>query len=113
MAKRIYKQAAIKEKTTIKPIVAKKEVRKYVRRDPILPADSPIEIQIKNLGTKIKKLRLAKGYTNADFFAYDNHISRSQYGRYERGEDIRFSSLLKVLQIHHLSLKDFFSDGFA
>lgn len=87
--------------------------RKYTRREqPVLPVDSPVEIQIKNLGARIKKLRLGLGYTNADFFAYDYSISRSQYGRYERGEDIRFSSLLRILQIHKLSLKEFFSEGF-
>lgn len=75
-------------------------------------SENPIENNIQCLGKKIKALRIQKGYTNADFFAYDNEISRSQYGRYERGEDLRFSSLLKILQIHNLTLKDFFDEGF-
>ncbi|MBX7227770.1 MAG: helix-turn-helix domain-containing protein [Chitinophagales bacterium] len=71
-----------------------------------------IEGQIKNLGKKIRELRIKKGYTNAEFFAYDHRINRSQYGKYERGEDLRFSSLLRILQIHNMTLKEFFEEGF-
>jgi len=70
------------------------------------------EQQIKQLGARIRQLRIQKGYTNAEFFAYDHRINRSQYGKYERGEDLRFSSLLRILQIHNLTLQEFFSDGF-
>lgn len=92
-----------------KKIQNQNAVPKKVR---VLPTDSYIELQLQHLGEKIRKLRKDAGYTNADFFAYDNTISRSQYSRYERGEDMRFSSLLKLLEIHKVSIKDFFSDGF-
>jgi transcriptional regulator with XRE-family HTH domain len=87
-----------------KKVIVKKEVK--------LTAEDQVEHQIKNLGARIKQLRIAKGYTNAEFFAYDHKINRSQYGKYERGEDLRFSSLVRIIQIHNLTLPEFFSDGF-
>ena len=67
----------------------------------------------KKLGSRIKFLRIKKGYTNYEFFAYDHDISRTQYGRYEQGEDIRFSTLLKLTQAFGLTLAEFFSVGFS
>ncbi len=60
----------------------------------------------------MRQIRLAKGHTNYEGFAYENNIPRPQYGRYERGEDLKFSSLLKVLKGFDMSLKEFFSEGF-
>lgn len=68
--------------------------------------------QLQNLGNRLKHLRKEKGYTNYEIFAFDNNIPRAQYGRYEKGEDLRFSSLLKVLKALDVSLTDFFSEGF-
>jgi transcriptional regulator with XRE-family HTH domain len=70
------------------------------------------EKQLHNLGERLKKLRKEIGFSNYEHFAYENELSRSQYGRYENGEDLRFSSLLKVLKAMNISLKDFFSEGF-
>lgn len=70
------------------------------------------ENQIVNLGNRIKELRKKKGFTNYEFFAYENKIGRSQYGQYEKGADMRFTSLLRLLEIHGISLKEFFSKGF-
>lgn len=68
--------------------------------------------QLKNLGKRLKALRKAKGYDNYEQFAFTHEINRSQYGRYETGEDLRFSSLLKVLAALDVSLSEFFSEGF-
>jgi transcriptional regulator with XRE-family HTH domain len=68
--------------------------------------------QLQNLGNRFKQLRKEKGYTNYEIFAFDNEIPRAQYGRYENGEDLRFSSLLKVLKALDISLDEFFSEGF-
>jgi transcriptional regulator with XRE-family HTH domain len=70
------------------------------------------EKQLHNLGERFKELRKDLGFSNYEHFAYENELSRSQYGRYENGEDLRFSSLLKVLKAMNISLKDFFSKGF-
>lgn len=76
------------------------------------PRDEYTERQLANLGNRIKALRKAKGYKNYEQFAYKHEINRSQYGRYENGEDLRFSSLLKVLKALDVSLEEFFSEGF-
>ena len=68
--------------------------------------------QLENLGERLKEIRREKGYTNYEQFAFDNEIPRAQYGRYEKGHDLRFSSLLKVLKAMDISLNDFFSKGF-
>ena len=67
---------------------------------------------LKRLGERIKQLRLKKGYTSYEQFAYEHNISRAQFGRYERGEDLRFSSLLKILHALNISLEEFFGEGF-
>jgi len=74
--------------------------------------DVYIEKQIQNLANKLKKMRKEKGYSNYESFAFDNNIPRAQYGRYEKGTDLRFSSLLKVLKALDISLSEFFSSGF-
>lgn len=67
---------------------------------------------LKKLGKRIKELRKAKGFKNNDMFAFTHGISRSQYNRYENGEDLRFSTLLKLIHIHEMTLDEFFQAGF-
>ena len=64
------------------------------------------------LGKRIKELRIKKGYSNYEYFAYEHDLPRAQYGRYEKGEDLRYSSLLKVIRAFDLTLEEFFSEGF-
>lgn len=68
--------------------------------------------ELKKLGDRIKQLRIQKGYTSYEYFAYEKNISRAQYGRYEKGEDLRYSSLVKVVKAFDMSMHEFFSDGF-
>ncbi len=74
--------------------------------------DDYTQKQLTNLGNRLRELRIAKGFTNYEQFAYENNIPRAQYGRYERGEDLRFSSLVKVLKALDISLEEFFKKGF-
>lgn len=67
---------------------------------------------LKLLGERFRTLRVAKGYSNLERFAYESEIGRAQYGRYENGTDLRFSSLLRVLKGLDISLAEFFSEGF-
>ncbi|GAA3643573.1 helix-turn-helix domain-containing protein [Flavivirga jejuensis] len=67
---------------------------------------------LQKLGNRLRELRIEKGYSNYEQFAFDNEIPRSQYGRYEKGSDLRITSLLKVLEALDISLTDFFSEGF-
>ena len=70
------------------------------------------EDQLKRLGVRIKKLRIDAGYSSYEYFAYDHDISRAQFGRYEQGHDIRFSSLIKVINAFGMTIPEFFSEGF-
>ena len=67
---------------------------------------------IQNIGKRMQELRKKKGFKNYEIFAYENDLPRAQYGRYERGQDLKVSSLLKVLKGFDITLKEFFSDGF-
>lgn len=64
------------------------------------------------LGKRIKQLRIARGYTSYEYFAYEHNISRAQFGRYEKGEDLRYSSLLKVIRAFDITIEEFFKEGF-
>jgi len=68
--------------------------------------------ELKKLGNRIKQLRIKAGFSNYEYFAYKHEIPRAQFGRYERGEDLRYTSLLKVIKAFDISLKEFFSEGF-
>lgn len=70
------------------------------------------EGDLKKLANRIRILRQEKGYSNYENFAYVNDLPRAQYGRYEKGEDLKFSSLLKVIRALGVSVKEFFSEGF-
>jgi transcriptional regulator with XRE-family HTH domain len=74
--------------------------------------DKKTDPDIQKLAIRIRNIRKAKGFTNADFFAYENGITRSQYARYETGEDIRYSSLIKLIKAFKMTPKEFFSEGF-
>ncbi len=73
------------------------------------PLDS--EEEIKKLGARLRQLRLQAGYTSAETFAYEHGISRALYGRYERGKDLRFSSLVKLANCFGMSVSELLQDG--
>ena len=64
------------------------------------------------LAERIKQLRKERGYSSQETFAYDNDYTLSYYSRLERGEDIRFTSLVKVCKALNVDLNTFFSTGF-
>ncbi|SIS46875.1 Cro/C1-type HTH DNA-binding domain-containing protein [Kaistella chaponensis] len=70
------------------------------------------EAVLKKLGARIKSLRIEKGYSSYEYFAYEHNISRAQFGRYERGEDLRFSTLVKIVAAFDMTFEKFFSEGF-
>lgn len=67
---------------------------------------------LQKLGSRIKELRIKAGYSSYEFFAYDHNISRAQWGRYENGQDLKFSSLVKVVEAFNMTLSEFFKEGF-
>lgn len=61
------------------------------------------------VGERMKELRLERGYSSYEQFAFDHDIGRAQYGKYERGsEDLRLSSLYKILKAFNINFDDFF-----
>ena len=68
--------------------------------------------EIKQVAEKLKSLRLQKGFTSYEAFANEYGLSRALYGRYEKGKDLRFSSLVKIVKAFDMTLEEFFSEGF-
>jgi len=66
--------------------------------------------RVLKIANKIKKLRIQKGYSSHENFAWDNDISRVQYWRIEKGSNITLKTLLSILDIHKISLSEFFKD---
>lgn len=70
------------------------------------------EEQLQRLGNRIRELRVKAGYSSYEYFAYEHNISRAQMGRYENGQDLRFSTLVRLANAFGLTLNEFFSEGF-
>lgn len=68
--------------------------------------------ELAKLAERIRTLRIKNGYSNYENFAYDHKIPRAQYGRYEKGEDLRYSSLVKLVKAFDMTMGEFFSEGF-
>jgi transcriptional regulator with XRE-family HTH domain len=83
-----------------------------MKRNRETPKPSDSETELKKLGARIKELRIAKVYSNHEIFAYTHNINRTQYSRYERGEDLRYSSLLKIIRAFNMTIYEFFKEGF-
>lgn len=67
---------------------------------------------LEEIGIRLRKLRIKKGFTNYEHFAYENGFNRAQYGRYERGYDLKISTLNRLLKAFEISLAEFFSEEF-
>ena len=66
---------------------------------------------VQKLAKRIKTLRMDQQYTNYEHFAFDHYFARTQYARYEQGEDLRFTSLVKLVHAFGITLSQFF-EGF-
>lgn len=62
------------------------------------------------IALKLKQMRIDAGFTSYENFANAKDLDRKQYWRIENGANITISTLLKLLEIHKISMKDFFSD---
>lgn len=67
-------------------------------------------LRITKIGAHIKELRINKGYTSAEIFAYEHDLNRISYWRMEKGSNITMNSLLRILDIHQITLSEFFKD---
>lgn len=70
------------------------------------------KVNLNQLGARLKYYRKSKGYTNYEHLANDLNISRTQYGKYEAGGNIKFSTLINILNHLEVPLQEFFSEGF-
>ena len=68
------------------------------------------DVRILKIANRIKELRYQKGYSSHENFAWDNNLSRVQYWRIEKGSNITMKTLLTILDIHQVSLGEFFRD---
>jgi transcriptional regulator with XRE-family HTH domain len=69
-----------------------------------------LDPRIQAIAEKLKKMRIKAGYTSYENFAVDNDLNRVQYWRIEKGKNFTLSYLLRLLDIHQISLKEFFKD---
>lgn len=64
---------------------------------------------LRKIGLKLKDLRVKRGYTSHEDFAYDNDIPRVQYWRIEKGNaNLTMKSLARLLAIHKMTIEEFF-----
>ena len=66
------------------------------------------EQNLKKVGERLKHFRKKAGYTNYEYFAYENNFSRPQYGKYEAGANIQLNTLMKILKALNITLEEFF-----
>lgn len=71
---------------------------------------SAVDTRLLKIAQKLRQMRIDKGYSSYEQFAWENDINRVQYWRIEKGANITLTSLLKVLDVHKVSLKKFFED---
>ncbi|MCG3165589.1 MAG: hypothetical protein POELPBGB_01357 [Bacteroidia bacterium] len=69
-----------------------------------------LDKRILKIAKKLKKLRIDSGFKSYETFANEYGINRVQYWRMEKGTNSTLTSLFIVLDIHELTLKEFFSD---
>jgi transcriptional regulator with XRE-family HTH domain len=63
---------------------------------------------LRKLGERLREYRKKAGYTNYEYFAYENGFNRPQYGKYEAGANIQFNTLIKILKALNVSFEEFF-----
>lgn len=66
---------------------------------------------IEALGKTIREFRKrVKEYGDSgEAFALAHHFARAQWNRYENGQDIRFSTLLRILEALDVSAEEFWA----
>lgn len=67
-------------------------------------------LRIAQIGAHIRDLRIRSGYTSAEIFAYEHDLNRISYWRMEKGSNITMASLFRILDIHQITLSEFFKE---
>lgn len=68
---------------------------------------------LKAIGEGLKELRLENGHTSYEQFALTHDLDRKQYWRTENGSNMTLKTLIIILQIHDVSMVEFFQNHAA
>lgn len=77
----------------------------------ILDGINPEADLLKKLGNRIKSLRISAGHLNYEKFAYKIGIGRILLRRAELGGNVKYNSLLKIINGLGVTPSKFFSEG--
>ena len=66
--------------------------------------------RLSQIGNRVRALRKVNTSLSAEDFANEKGFDRVQYSRIENGANITMKTLLKVVDAHNMTLKEFFSD---
>lgn len=72
--------------------------------------NTELDVEIKQIAEKLKQMRIDKGFSSYETFAWEHGIGRMQYWKMEAGTNFTMKSLLKILRAHEVSLAEFFND---
>jgi transcriptional regulator with XRE-family HTH domain len=64
--------------------------------------------QLKSVGKILRELRIKKGYTSAEIFSYDFEINRTNYWRWENGQNITLKNIFRICEIHEITASELF-----
>jgi predicted transcriptional regulator len=68
------------------------------------------DIIIAQIALKLKKIRIENGFSSYENFANQNDLPRVQYWRMEKGTNFTIKNLLRILEIHNITIEIFFKD---
>jgi len=71
-------------------------------------SDSELKEIMLSIGITLRKLRIQKGYQNAEYFAFTYQLNRSAYYGWESGKNISIKKLIIVCDAFDMSLLEFF-----
>ena len=91
--------------------LAKDRIPAYGGDHQLSKKPSPEE-RLKQIGAKLRRIRLERGYTSYESFAWDHELPRMQYWRMENGKNFTFISLIKILDALEMPLSEFFNEEF-
>ena len=74
------------------------------RKKPAKPVSN--SARIAGLGSRIKELRIKKGYASAEKFALDHELSRVQMGRWEQGKNIRIETVFRLADAFEMTASE-------
>lgn len=74
----------------------------------------PKAAYLKQLGARIRSLRIAAGYSNHETFAHEHGFGRSQINRYEMGKtEPGTYTLHRICEALGVTEAEFFGEGFG